>query len=147
MSSAQWQADVVRGRTRSPHSEFGVLAPLITQSAELARHLGELHVSGWRVLNQIDILLALLSGIAGGTALVSITDRARGAGRLIAAAGTLALALSAYRTIVPPGPADLLHPSSGAYLALGCSVLLLTGGLLASGEAPVERAAPTPLGS
>jgi hypothetical protein len=120
--------------------QFGVLAPLITQGAELARHLGELHVSGWRVLNQIDIVLALLAGIAGGAALASITARASGAGRLIAGAGTVALVLCAYRTIIPPGPAGLLHADSGVYVALACSVAVLAGGLLASGDTGVARA-------
>jgi hypothetical protein len=122
--------------------QFGALAPLITQGAEIARHLGVLHVSGWRLLNQIDIVLALLAGAAGGASLVSISDRASGAGRLIAGAGTAALLLCAYRTIVPPGPADLLHPAIGAYLALGCSVAVIAGGLLASGQAPAHQAQP-----
>ncbi len=122
--------------------QFGALAPLITQGAEIARHLGVLQVSGWQVLNQIDIVLALLAGAAGGASLVSIGDRARGAGRLIAGAGTVAALLCAYRTIVPPGPTDLLHPATGAYLALGCSVAVIAGGLLASGEAAGHHAQP-----
>ncbi len=120
--------------------QFGVLGPVITQGAELARHLGELHVSGWRVLNQINIVLALLAGAAGGTSLLSLSARASGAGRLIAGAGTIALGLCAYRTVVPPGPANLLHAGWGAYLALACSVAVLAGGLLASGEAGAPRA-------
>lgn len=130
-------------QAESVAGQFGALAPLITQGAELARHLGELHVSGWRVLNQIDIVLALLAGIAGGISLLSITDRASGASRLVTGAGAAALMLCAYRTIVPPGPASLLHPAAGAYVALACSVAVVTGGLLASGEARVSRAANT----
>lgn len=55
--------------------QFGALAPLISQGAEIARHQRELRVSGWRVLNQIDIGLALVSGVVGS---VSVLDHRPG---------------------------------------------------------------------
>lgn len=131
-------------QAESVAGQFGALAPLITRGAELARHLGELHVSGWRVLNQVDVLLALAAGLVGGISLLALTDRALGAGRLIAGAGTVALVLCSYRTIVPPGPADILHPAAGAYLALGSSVAVLAAGLLAGGDGSVRPASTMP---
>jgi hypothetical protein len=114
--------------------QFGALAPLIHQSAVIARTLGELHLTAWQALQQIDIVLAGLAGVAGAVALMSAASRT---GAVVALAGAAALALCAYRTLAPPGPSGLLHPAAGAYLALACSVAIILGGFwLGDREAP-----------
>jgi hypothetical protein len=119
--------------------QFGALAPLIHQSAVIARNLGELHLTAWQALQQIDIVLAGLAGVAGAVALMSAATRA---GAAVALAGVAALGLCGYRTIVPPGPSGLLHPATGAYLALACCMAIILGGFLL-GDREAAPSAPS----
>jgi hypothetical protein len=123
--------------------QFGVLGPLIKQSADLVRSLGPIHLNAWQVFSQTDIVLVVAGAAAGGMALLTYTGRAAGVARLIAACGGLALALAAYRLASPPGPSGMLQPAWGGYVALVGAATVLVAGLLANaGEA--DRAASPP---
>jgi hypothetical protein len=124
--------------------QFGILAPLIRQGAEIARGLGALHLTAWDVLHQADIIIALAAGAAGALALLASTGRATGVGRVIAAAGAVALGVALYRTLVPPGPNGFLHAAWGSYVALAAGAAALAGGLLASGEDKRPSSKPPP---
>lgn len=125
--------------------QFGTLGPLIRQGAEVARNLGALHLTAWQILHQADIFIAIAAAAAGGLALLACSGRALGAGRFIAVAGAIGLAVAGYRTLSPPGPDSLLHPAWGAWLAVACGVAVLAGGLVAAIEdSEPEWTAPTP---
>jgi hypothetical protein len=110
--------------------QLGILGPFVSREAQAARSLGALHLTAWQALTQIDVALAIAAVLAGGLALLASAGRASGTGRLIGSAAGVALALTAYRILVPPGPNGVLHPAVGAYLCLACAAATaLTGAL------------------
>lgn len=109
--------------------QFGILGPLLQQSAEVLRSLGPQHVDAWQVFSQTDVVLVVCGMVAGCLALLVYTERAAGVAGLIAAAGTIAFLVALHRVLSPPGPDGLLHPLFGAYLALAGSALIIAGGL------------------
>ena len=109
--------------------QFGAFGPLVREGANLLHNLGPLNLTAWQVLQQVPIVLVLAGGAGGGLALLALTDRARGAGRLVAWAGGVALAFAAFRTFVVPYPTSGLHAAWGAYTAVVSAVALLVGGL------------------
>lgn len=126
---------------------YGALAPLIRQGAEYARALGQLHLTAWQAFAQTDAILLVLAVVGGGLALLAVTDRAAGVARVVCAAGGLAFALALYRCLSPPGPDGLLHPATGAYLALACAAIMLGAGWIAGAASGLEAwAAPGGVG-
>ncbi|MGZ4173533.1 MAG: hypothetical protein ACXVQR_03545 [Solirubrobacteraceae bacterium] len=127
--------------------QYGALGPLIRQAAEIARSLGPQHVTAWQVMHQADIFIAIAAAVAGCLALLVISGRAIGDGRLIATAGAVGLLVAAYRTFVPPGPSSLLHPAWGAWLAVASGALVVATGLLGAAAADEPEWTPPPLPS
>ncbi len=127
--------------------QYGALGPLIRQAAEIARSLGPQHVSAWQVMHQADIFIAIAAAVAGCLALLVISGRAIGDGRLIATAGGVGLLVAGYRTFVPPGPSSLLHPAWGAWLAVASGALVVATGLLGAGADDEPQWTPPPLPS
>ena len=116
--------------------QMGALGPVVRQAAQIASHLGPLHVTSWRVMTTVPVILLVVGVVAGGVSLAAVLDRAVGVARLVAGAGLIGAAAAFDRMIAPPGSSGLLHPAWGLYLALGSSVVVLVGGLVAvSGEA------------
>jgi hypothetical protein len=123
--------------------QFGTLGPLIRQAAEMARSLGPQHITAWQVMHQADIFIAIAAAVAGCLALLVLSGRAIGDGRLIASAGALGLVIATYRTLVPPGPDSLLHPAWAAWLAVVSGLIIVVAGLLgAAGEGEPEWTPP-----
>ena len=117
--------------------QFGPIGSLIAQGAQIAQQLGTLHATAWQVYHVTPAILLLLGAVAGGLALLAITDRAESVGRIIAGAATIAAAIVLYRLLSPAGSDGLLHPDWGIELALGSAAVALVGGLLsAAGEQP-----------
>ncbi len=110
--------------------QAGFLGPFIHQVTQAARVVGPLHVTAWDAFRQIDIAVAVVSSVATILALLALTGRGTGAGRLTALAGSLVVVLAGYRVVHPPGPSGLLHVMWGAYAALACGVLTIVGGML-----------------
>jgi hypothetical protein len=105
------------------------IGPLIQRAAAIASQLGPLHVDAWQIFQQTDVVLLVLAVIAGGLAILAYTGRATGVEGVIAVAGAVALVVTGHRIISPPGPAGLLHPMIGAYLALGGAATMIAAGL------------------
>jgi hypothetical protein len=78
-------------------SQFGALAPLIQQGAEVMRQLGPQHLTAWDVFHQIDVALAIAGVVAAGLAGLALTGRATGVSPAIAVAGAVAASLIIYR--------------------------------------------------
>lgn len=126
---------VLIDRAESLAGRFGSFGPLLTQGAEQLRHLGALHLTAWQVLSQIDVVLALIAGVAGTLALTSMAGRPLTEGGPLAMLGTAAVTLCGYRLLVVPGPEGVLHPDMGIYLALACGLAVSAGGVM-------DRSAP-----
>jgi hypothetical protein len=127
--------------------QYGALGPLIRQGAELARSLGPVHVTAWQVLQQADILIAIAAAVAGCLALLVISGRAIGDGRLIATAGAVGLVIALYRTLIPPGSNSSLHPVWGAWLAVVSGVVVVLAGLLGAAGDREPEWTPSPVPS
>ena len=112
--------------------QFGAVGSLIAQGAQIVQQLGTLHATAWEVYHVTPAILLLLGAVAGGLALLAITERADAVGQLIAGAAMIAAAIVLYRLVSPVGPDGLLHPAWGIDLALGSAALALAGGLLAA---------------
>jgi hypothetical protein len=110
--------------------QAGVLGPFIKQVTQAARVVGPLHLTAWDVFRQADVLLAVVAGVAVIFALLALTGRGTGTGRLIALGGGAIVVVAGYRVISPPGPSGLLHLMWGAYAAVACGVLAIVGGVL-----------------
>jgi hypothetical protein len=110
-------------------SQFGAFGPLVQEGANLLHNLGPIQLTAWDVLKQVPIMLILTGGAGGGLAMLALTGRAQGAGRLVAWAGGVALAFAAFRTLVVPYPTSGVHATWGAYMAVLCAAALLVGGL------------------
>jgi hypothetical protein len=109
-------------------AQFGILGPSIVSGAQYLQAAGPLHVSSWQVMTGSPALLLGASTIGGTFALLGVTGRARGVGRVSAWCGFLVLLVTLYQLTRPPGPAELLHASTGLWLAMGGGVALLLGG-------------------
>jgi hypothetical protein len=114
--------------------QFGTLGPLISQGAELLRHLGPLHVTAWQVFTATPAALLVIGVIAGGLSMLALAGSATGVSRIVARVGVSGIAIAGYRFVVRPTQSDLLHPAWGLYLALGSAVILVAGGLIAAAE-------------
>jgi hypothetical protein len=114
---------------------------------------GAVPLTAWQVFEQADTALAVVAGLTLGLVLLNALGAlaARQDGLLVLA-GLVASALVAYKLVNPPGPdvpmtADLLHATTGAYMALVAGLLMAGGGLVAmlgGSSAPVPAAAPAP---
>jgi hypothetical protein len=110
--------------------QFGALGPALRQGTSYLRHAGALDVSAWQAFQQIDAVLLLVAVVAIAVGLLSLTERARGAGAVLAAIGLAAAALVVYRIVQRVAPGEILQPAWGAYLALGCALGVAAGGAL-----------------
>ena len=117
-------------RAAAVAGQFGILGPAIQQYTQEARAMGPYHLTAWDVFHQIDVILAVVAAVAASFALLALTGRGTGTGKLVALAGLIVVLLAGYRVIDPPGPAGLLHVIWGAYAALACGVVTILGGLL-----------------
>jgi hypothetical protein len=122
--------------------QFGILGPIVSQGASMLRELGPLHVTAWQAFTFAPAVLLVVGVVAGGLALLAVTDRAAGVAGLIAGAGLSGIAMSAYRIVVRPGLSGLLHPAWGLYLSLACSAAVLVGGLIARAAEDAETGTP-----
>ena len=115
--------------------QFGAFGPLIRQGAELASHLGPIHVNAWQTFKQADVALAIAGVVAGGLSLLAYTGRANGTAAIVITGGVVALVVAAYRTVDPPGPSGLLHADWGAFVAVAGALATVVGGVVTrSGE-------------
>ena len=131
-------------RAAAVAGQFGILGPAIQQYTLQARAMGPYHLSAWDVFHQIDVILAIVAAVAASFALLALTGRGTGTGKLVALAGVIVVLLVGYRVIDPPGPAGLLHVIWGAYAALACGAVMILGGLLtARAEEREEQWTPT----
>jgi hypothetical protein len=111
--------------------QFGILGPIVSQGASLLRELGPLPVTAWQAFTFTPAVLLVVGVVAGGLALLTLTERAVGVGGMIAGAGACGVAMAGYRVVDRPGPSEFVHPAWGLYLALGCAGAVLVGGLIA----------------
>src|SRR4029077_13419265 len=56
--------------------QLGAVGPFVTQGAEIARHLGPLHVTAWQVYTALPAVLLVCAAVGGGLALLALADRA-----------------------------------------------------------------------
>lgn len=124
--------------------QFGALGPLIRQGAEITRTLGPIDLTAWQVMHQADIFIAVAAAIAGCLALLVVSGRAIGDGRLIAFAGAVGLLVAGYRTLIPPGPDSLLHPVWGAWLAVISGAVVVVAGMLGVSSEAAPQWTPAP---
>ena len=93
-----------------------------------------------------DAVLAGAAGVVLGLVLLNALGAlAARQDTILILAGLMATALVGHRLVSPPGPdvplgPDLLHPATGAYLALAGALLMVGGGLASA----MGRAAPAP---
>jgi hypothetical protein len=108
--------------------QVGILGPLVAQGAQIASHLGTLHVTAWQVYTSLPAVVLVCAAIGGGLALLSLTDRAQGVHQLIMLAGAVAALLVLSRLLAPPLNGQLLHPTWGLFAAVAGAVGMLAGG-------------------
>jgi len=118
--------------------QFGILGPIITQGAGMLKEIGPLHVTAWQAFTFSPAVLLVVGVVAGGLALLALTERAAGVAGVIAGAGMCGVAMAAYRIADRPGLTGLLHPAWGLYLSLASSVAVLVGGVIARGAEEAE---------
>jgi hypothetical protein len=121
--------------------QFGSLRPYIQEGLQQISQHGAFHVSAWQVMTGAPAALLVLSAIAALVSLLALGGHASGVGRVVVWCGGIALAVSAYQAVRPPGNSAVLHPSIGLYLSLAAAVATTAGGLLAhAGESePLRR--------
>jgi hypothetical protein len=122
--------------------QFGILGSIVSQGASLLRELGPLPVTAWQAFTFTPAVLLVVGVVAGGLALLALTERAVGVGRMIAVAGVCGVAIAGYRVVDRPGPSEFVHPAWGLYLALACAGAVLVGGLIAQAAENAEATAP-----
>lgn len=127
--------------------QFGILGPIIRQGASLLRQLGPLHVTAWQAFTFTPAVLLVVGVVAGGLALLTLTERAADAARVIVVAGVCGVAMTAYRIVERPGASGLIQPAWGLYLALACTVATLIGGLIARAAEDAAVGIPAPVSS
>jgi len=133
-------------QARAFTSRMGELGPFAQQGLDQLQSQGDLPVTGWQVFEQADAALAVMAGLTLGLVLLNAVGAlaARQDG-VLALVGLAATAVVAFRLVNPPGPdipmaADLLHATSGAYMALVAGLLMAGGGVVAL----VGQGAPAP---
>ncbi len=114
--------------------QLGALAPLVRSGAQLLNQLGPFHVTAWQAFKTMPAVLLVVAVIAGGLALLALTDRARITSQPTMLAGAVGAVLVGYRIVVPPGQGSFVHPAWGIYLALISALLMLAGGALSGSE-------------
>jgi hypothetical protein len=114
--------------------EVGILGPLVAQGAQIASHLGTLHVTAWQLYTTLPAVVLVCAAIGGGLALLSLTDRAEGVHQLIMLAGVVAALLVVSRLLAPPLNGQLLHPTWGLFAAVAGALGMLAGGAAAARE-------------
>src|SRR5262249_9744675 len=110
-------------------AQFGALAPLVRQSANLIGKLGPLHVTAWDISTVTPAVLVGIGVVGAGLSALMLTGRATGGARLVAWIGLAGIVLTLYRFIVRPDQSELLHPAWGIYVALIGAACMLAGGL------------------
>ena len=138
--------DEVLAQAREFSSRMGELGPFAQQGIDELQARGAVPVTAWQIFEQADTLLAVAAGLVLGLVLLNAFGAlaARQDG-VIVLIGLVAAGLVAFRLVSPPGadmPAglDLLHPATGAYLALAGALLMAGGGMLAA----MRTGAPAP---
>jgi len=140
-------------QARAFTSRMGEMGTFAQQGLDELQSQGAVPLTAWQVFEQADAALAVVAGLTLGLVLLNAVGAlaARQDGLLVLA-GLVASALVAYKLVNPPGPdvpmaADLLHATTGAYMALVAGLLMAGGGLIAmlgGSPAPVPAAAPVP---
>jgi hypothetical protein len=125
--------------------QFGILGSIVSQGATLLRELGPLPVTAWQAFTFTPAVLLVVGVVSGGLGLLALTERAVGVGRMIAGAGACGVAMTGYRFVERPGPSEFVHPGWGLYLALGCAVAVLVGGLIAQAAENADARIPAGL--
>ena len=146
--SVQISQAAVNSITQSAQ-QLGALAPLVRTGAQLLNQLGPFHVTAWQVFKTTPAVLLVVAVIAGGLAVLALTDRAGNTSQITMLAGALGAVLVGYRIAVPPGQGSFVHPAWGIYLALVSTLLMLAGGGLSasdSGDAVPAMTLPNPAG-
>ena len=115
--------------------KFGILAPFISAGTVQLQHMHGFSVSAWMAFDSLKILWLGLGGGALALTLLSYSGRARGVGRIIALAGTLAAVLVIYRMLHRPLPHEVLGLGWGAWIMLLAALLMIVGGRLYDGSA------------
>jgi hypothetical protein len=113
---------------------LGALGPLVRQGAELARHLGPIHVTAWQLFTTGPAVLLVAGVVAGGLSLMASTERASNVSRIVVVAALIGVAVPLFRILNPPGSGGVLHPAWGIWLALISALVVLTGGLVAGSD-------------
>jgi hypothetical protein len=127
--------------------QFGILGPIIRQGASLLRQLGPLHVTAWQAFTFTPAVLLVVGVVAGALALLTLTERAADAARVIVVAGTCGVAMTGYRIVERPGASGFIHPAWGVYLSLACAAAVVVGGLIARAAEDAEARIPAPVSS
>lgn len=146
----------VLSQARAFSARMGELAPFANQGIDELQARGSIPVTAWQAFEQADAALAIAAGLTIGLVVLNVIGAlsARLDG-LIALTGVVATAVVGYRLLNPPGSdlpftADLLHPTTALYAALGGAMLMLVGGLMALSAAEpapaTAPAAPAPVG-
>ena len=123
--------------------QLGALAPLVRSGAQLLNQLGPFHLTAWQVLKTTPVVLLVVAVIAGGLALMALTDRAGNVAQPTMLGGGVGILLVGYRILVPPGQGSFVSPAWGIYVALLSTLLMLAGGALSGREGGEPVAALT----
>lgn len=138
--------DEVIAQARAFSSRLGELGPFAQQGLDQLQAQGAVPVTAWQVFDQADAMLAAAAGVVLGLVLLNAVGAlAARQDTILILAGVVATALVGHRLVSPPGPdvpfgPELLHPATGAYMALAGALLMAGGGLAAA----MGRAAPQP---
>src|SRR4051812_24968077 len=153
-----WYAIHLQGRLQTVLTEQSTRLP--PALSELAKGLVQvlpdnISGTGWQAFEGADILLAggsalvmLAIVMAAGAGGAGVRVAPAVAGRVALGAGLVLAGIVLVKIMNPIGPNDLVTVQDGAWLALGGSALMATGGLLASHspapEAPRPAASSSP---
>jgi len=138
--------DELVSQARAFTSRMGELGPFAQQGLDQLQSQGAVPLTAWQVFEQADTVLAvaaaLVLGLVGLNAVGALSVRLDG---VIVLAGLVAAALVGLRLASPPGPdmpfgPDLLHATTGAYVALVGALAMAAGGVMAV----IGQGAPTP---
>jgi hypothetical protein len=108
----------------------------------------EAALSGWAAFDVIDVLLALVAGVAIALAVAQVArDRPAlpvGAAVVTVTFGLLAILLVLYRIVNEPGPDEFVELRAGAYVGLLAAAAIVAGGWLSLADEHVPGLPPGP---